>query len=64
MEMDAVDVPEGHPWRETPTMDRMVFWCADCAVTIPVTAADPQAGIQLFCPGCDAEMDDRWFYDE
>lgn len=35
----------------------MIFMCNQCLVVVPLTAADTQAGIRLFCPECDEEMD-------
>lgn len=50
----------GHPWREVDTTDRLLFTCRDCDVDVPVTAADTQAGIRLYCLECDGEMELDW----
>lgn len=54
--VDTPGLPPDHPWREASIHDRMIHICDDCLVVIPVTAADIQAGIRLFCPQCDGEM--------
>lgn len=53
-------LPDGHEWYDKPRMDRLVFWCDDCDMQVAVTASDTQAGIQLYCPDCNAEMDGDW----
>jgi len=50
------NLPENHPWNETDDSDKSLYHCPDCGVTVPVTAADIQAGIRLYCPICDDEI--------
>jgi len=53
-EMDPL--PEKHPWNQADKNDRSKYHCSDCGVTVPLTAADIQSGIVLYCPVCDDEM--------
>lgn len=53
----VVDLPVDHAWVEAKDTDTLLFYCGDCDIHVPVTAADTQAGIRLFCPGCDDDME-------
>lgn len=50
-------LPRSHDWWDKPWMDRLVFECPNCPITQAVAAADTQAGIRLWCPRCNTEMD-------
>jgi len=54
---DPRDLPDQHPWKEAHEWDRLAFSCTGCGIQIPVTANDTQAGIILYCPSCDEEME-------
>lgn len=53
----VVDLPVDHPWVEATDTDTLLFYCEGCDIHVPVTAMDTQAGIRLFCPECDDDME-------
>lgn len=57
---DPTELPEGHEWNKAVKTDRLHFHCPNCDIHVPVIAGDTQAGIGLFCPTCDGEMECRF----
>ncbi|RLM53177.1 hypothetical protein DVK02_14910 [Halobellus sp. Atlit-31R] len=54
---DPTELLDGHEWQQCSRYDKLDFYCSECKIHIPVTAADTQAGIRLFCPQCDRTME-------